>query len=278
MSAPINRSTVSTEFLNRLAIAFKPVVYLEASEEYYPCSIEYFFENSVYCRDGKPLYPKGVITPQTLPSDAKRGDSLQVAEDFYNGPLNLHGVPIYGYPREVKKDDGTFVVQVTYCFIYTYNGPDKVFNCLPVGAHQGDVEHVTLELQPTSSILYANTLESYQLSRVYFGAHKSDDGQWVSVEDCEYTDGNQLIVYSARNSHASYPHSRVYRRCIGIADDITNRGKLWEGPIVIIGNETQWNMWPGKLGDVATPARHGWWEYENETSTNWFRRMFCICR
>lgn len=265
-----------TEILNQLAVRFKPVVYLDSDEEYYPCSIEYFFSHSTYYRDNQPLYAKGQITPTTLPESAKPGDALIVDRDFYNGTENLIEVPIYAYPRDVVLEDGSEVVQISYCFIYTYNGPKYIFGCIPVGAHQGDVEHVTVELKKNSCS--ETGVKSYEITRVYFGAHKSDDGLWVAREDCEYTRRGQLVVYSAAGSHASYPHARDYIRCVGCADDYTNGGVRWNGPLVVIDSFTEWNNWPGHLGSEPTPGHHGWWHYENETSTNWFRRTFCICR
>ena len=257
---------VSPYQLAFLAQFHKPLVYLDSNEQYFPCSIEYFFKNSTYCRDGVPLYAKGIITPETLPEDARKGDSLLVDSDFYTGPMNLIEVPMYAYPRNVILEDGRSVIQISYAFIYTYNGPKQIMGCIPVGAHQGDVEHITVELY------------NGEVTRVYYGAHKSDDGLWVNAEDCEYTESGQLIVYSANGSHASYPHQRDYIRCIGCADDITDAGEYWNGPVVIIDDTTAWNMWPGHLGNEPTPGHHSWWKYENETSTNWLCRTFCICK
>lgn len=265
-TVPTFCSNTSQEKLLILAELHKPVVFLDSNEQYHPCSIEYFFRNSTYYRDGSAIYAKGVITPETLPLDARKGDSLMVDSDYYFGPMNLIEVPMYGYPRSVLLDDGREVVQISYCFIYTYNGPKKIMGCIPMGAHQGDVEHVTVELHNETP------------TRVYFGAHKSDDGLWVPAENCEYTSTGQLVVYSAKDSHASYPHQREYTRCIGCADDITDAGARWNGPLKIIDGTTPWNSWPGHLGNEPTPGHHGWWDYENETSTNWFCRAFCICR
>jgi hypothetical protein len=256
------------ETLVHLAEVHKPVVFLDTNEQYYPCDIEYLFAHGTYTRDGMPLYPKGAISPTTIPPTARKGDSIVIGRKYYSGPTLLDGVPMYGYPREVVLTNGRKAIQISYCFIYAYNGPKTIFGCIPVGEHQGDVEHITVEL----------TWDTHQMTRVYFGAHKSDDGLWVDADDCEYTDSGQLIVYSANGSHASYPHSRDYNRCIGCADDITQRGIRWNGGLVIIDKTTQWNMWPGHLGTEPTPGHHSWWNYENETSTNWFCRMFCICR
>ena len=259
---------VPDNILKVMALRHQPVVFLHSTERYLPCSIEYFFRHSTYTRNGTPLYPKGAIKPSTLPSDAARGDSLVVDEKYYGGQGFLTTTPMYAYPRETTTEDGARVIQISYCFLYTYNGPKQIFGCIPVGEHQGDVEHITIELCGIT----------YQPRRVYFGAHKSDDGMWVDPAECEYTPDNRLVVYSARDSHASYPNARDYNRCIGCADDITDRGHRWFGPLVIIDDTTEWNMWPGHLGTEPTPGHHGWWDEDTETSTSWWKRMFCICR
>lgn len=114
-----------------------------------------------------------------------------------------HGVEMVGTkPYEVT----------TYSFFYTENLAIGVgWRCFPraktLGYHPHDIEYVSVYSHDGQSEL------------VYFAAHSRGQGFWVPWEKCEFSEGH-LVVYVARNSHACYPHSGVYVRVFGMANDV----------------------------------------------------------
>lgn len=107
-----------------------------------------------------------------------------------------------------------------YRWYYTVN--DGIGCCyiapksVAMGYHQNDLEGV--------SVLFD---ESDKPAHVYFHAHSTGHGMWRTWEQCEKSDKGHLVVYVARNSHASYPAAKLYGRAFGFANDTTSkRGKM----------------------------------------------------
>ena len=100
----------------------------------------------------------------------------------------------------------------TFVLFFPYSGPFNILSIQNAGHHWGDLEHLTLEYTDDGDIL-----------RVYFGGHGDADGRWVDIKDVE-KDGNNIIVYVAKNSHAFYPYIGTYFRLYGLANDIAQKG------------------------------------------------------
>lgn len=149
----------------------------------------------------------------------------------------------------VTVQNGTNFYDITYIVFYPYNGPtSKIVTGL--GAHEGDLEHVTVRLR----------LGTDELMGIFFSAHGSDESVWVPLEQIEYvdtpSDGRHFVVYSARSSHANYPKAKSYDR---IARDL--------GPIKLhfaadeCKDGFRWNSWDNiiNVGTYESPLNGQTW-------------------
>lgn len=249
-----------------LAKKYSPIVFLHPEEKYFPCPIEDYVDNCSLWNSGKEVIPLGEMNIEKLPLTDEKWN-LKVSENYYTGEEKLETVPYYVHIIEKDK-----VIQIIYVFIYAYNGSLYLCNIKKCGAgsHQADAEHMTVEVNKNDG----------SLNRVYFAAHGTNDGKWVSPKDLEYMDG-RILVYSAKHSHASYNKKGEIVRCLGIVSDYTGKGKLWSPNYMIyIDDETRWVNFKGYLGfpnHVKSLGKREWWKSETEKSTNWFCRVFCIC-
>lgn len=123
-----------------------------------------------------------------------------------DGPPN--GYVTYG--TEVRGGKQYQVTTVT--FFYKENLAIGLGYCLfprapLLGYHPNDIEFISI-------YSYAG-----EPNFVFFSAHSPGQGVWVPWSECETSNGN-LVVYVARGSHASYPHSGTYFRAFGLANDM----------------------------------------------------------
>jgi hypothetical protein len=255
---------------------YAPVVFLHTDEKYYPCKVEdYLFNSSLWADDVK-IVNEGYVTEDILPKQRNNIKyRLDIDENFWGGDRKTSDVPFYAYFKE--KEDR---YQILYVFFYAYNGNawlcyiPEIFDCCYYGQHQADVEHITVEIKKEDLSLKNRVI------RVYFGAHGSKSGQWISGDDLEWYN-DKILCFSAKNSHASYQDKGIICRGFGCISDFTDFGSIWNpDEIVHIDNETKWNQYIGKLGspdNVSTPLNQAWWENETEVSTNWYTRFFCPC-
>ncbi|GBG72666.1 hypothetical protein CBR_g12238 [Chara braunii] len=133
----------------------------------------------------------------------------------------LPEIPIYVSNSASMIYQGVEYTAITYSLYYVEN-PSPAFGGLfprNVGYHEGDVEKLT--------ILYSkDPYREWEPCHVYFFAHGSGQGIWLPWGECQHTDDNYLIVYVAKNSHASYYLPGTYVRIFGVANDhCSERGK-----------------------------------------------------
>lgn len=124
-----------------------------------------------------------------------------------------------------------------------------------LGYHQNDIEYITLYMLENEVIF------------VYFSAHSSKQGIYVSWKDCEKTNNNELIVYVALNSHANYPKAKTYLRIFGFANDYCSKyGKSKLLPfdkMLLSYNYSSYNGITLYKGSRPTPS--------NKSITSWER-------
>ncbi|MCP4539740.1 MAG: Vps62-related protein, partial [Chloroflexi bacterium] len=160
---------------------------------------------------------------------------------------------------------------LVYCFFYPFNG--SIAKAIEV-THEGDWEHVKVEVDKTGT----------KIHRIYFAAHGG--GKWVSKATAsrkgfECVQSTHPVVYSARDSHASYPAKGKQARGLLPADH-TGTGKTldcWKGPrFTLLGNKSappagqDWLRFSGFWGHLGSglpvvvpdrgpmgPAYKTWW-------------------
>lgn len=138
------------------------------------------------------------------------------------GLSSIHGVPNIAYysDLDVYEYNGQQYSIITYSFYYPENPAIGCGGkCFPSstlwGYHKHDIEKI--------SVLYDR---NYNPQYVYFFAHGRGQGMWVPWESCEKCSDGALVIYSALNSHASYPNGKTYVRVCGIINDVcSSKGK-----------------------------------------------------
>ncbi|KAK1413375.1 hypothetical protein QVD17_35147 [Tagetes erecta] len=221
LKAMPNLSQVET-----LIEAYSPVVYFHPDEEYFPSSVNWFFEN------GALLYEKGKESePSTI-----RPDGSNLPQGGCNDDSYWLDLPTDDSAKErVKKGDlanscayfrikpmfgGTFTDIPVWVF-YPFNGPARakveIFNVSlgKIGEHVGDWEHLTLRVSNYNG----------ELKSVYFSEHSG--GQLIDSSDVEFENGNKAVAYASLHGHAFYPKTGLVlqgRGRIGIRNDTSKGG------------------------------------------------------
>lgn len=171
----------------------------------------------------------------------------------------------YVHVEESKTHPDHYNIQ--YHWFYPYNGP---YQGGPAGAHEGDWEHVTLRVK-------ADTLA---LSAAHFSAHGSI-GSWYPASSVEMLSGRP-VVYSAWNSHASYPSAGTWPYAFFFSD-VTASGGLtqdFSGRLVPLDElwkpkpGQEWLRYGGRWGEIgfggapdgtgpSGPALQPYWKLEH---------------
>jgi len=127
--------------------------------------------------------------------------------------------------------------------------------------HEGDLEHVTLEIDKNTK----------KLKRIYFGSHGRTEGMWLDADNPDIQwQGTHPIVFVAEGGHGNYPKAGTYVRIYGLANDQTNKGIKWDPKFNLVykndderfdPNVHGWLYFPGNYGAHGVNAAHnqGWW-------------------
>ena len=224
---------------------FLPIIKLHELESFYPADIETVLNNTnlmfyhenvkvnclvsesvntatllsfdhqeiLQCTDHLCMHYGDIITPLS-PNTTKFNLEIKSSEMYYGDKASLNNTPVYAHVHPTTNSQYPNTITVQYWFLYYFNGPQ--FKCL--GAHEGDFEHVSLIINATTQ----------QIMHGYFSAH-SHEALWINVDQMIVI-GTHPVVYSALNSHASYPTPGIKTRktTYGIIDDYcSNRGDTW---------------------------------------------------
>lgn len=257
----VGRSTLEVDAdhaydLNMLLMKYRPVIFLNTSEKYFPLTIQEFLASSqlVRCNNKTVLKDYGDITPENIASFntefvAPEDLMVEIRESAHNGhdPNTLAQVPVYVH---VYDHPATNSIVAQYVFLYAYNGAQRIAG-MDFGAHKGDVEHVSAFIDKST----------HALTHMYFAAHNTGNGRLVPRDRIKfYHGGTHPVVYSARWSHGSYeksgrfPQGRAHTGSVvdsvSMYDDMTDdTGVHWHpNTVVVIDNTTGWNVFKGTLG------------------------------
>lgn len=180
------------------------------------------------------------------------------------------GTAAYLNIRRVKEGHNWWDFQ--YLFFYPYNGKLKLDgilgNVVKGGKHEGDFEHITIRFNMNSSKIMA----------IYYSVHGQKEGSWLFPGQFRKNSAGQPIVYSAKDSHASYASPGRRSRNKGMPDDYTkDGGPIWDcrKKLTYVGTidrpkaGQEWIGFTGRWGEggmiSSGPGGPGsflsWWNY-----------------
>lgn len=244
---------------------YSPIFQFHPQETSYPLSIEELCKHSVL----RSMPDNKIIAEQFIPGElfSKYNDKnnyIDIPSSTYAGGFDST-VPLYCIVD--KKEDYT---DLQYFLLYAYNPGYNVLGKM-YGEHQGDLEHVTIRL--------IGDRPEY----VLFSAHGRKENSWVQWKDVE-KNGDSVVVYVARGSHAHYPEARTYIRIAGFASDVTSKhGFHWQPhTIVEVDDYTAWNNFKGGLSSHFTnpPKKNRWYKNElplTHKNPTFLTRFFLCC-
>lgn len=212
-----------------------PIVYLHPNEEYHPSSVDWMLARS------RMEDEFGNVVLPTIPGQWALHDRYAGASDGWHMWLKsessrageLYAARAYGYAKPFGSEE----FDLHYWFFYPYNGnlfdygkgaaaacigPQALVVCplylaewpKTVNVHEGDWEHIVVRTRE----------QGQYIEKVYMAAHSG--GEWFAPGDLE-KQGDQVVVYSAKSSHATYEREKETVRLGGFANDYTKRGVNW---------------------------------------------------
>lgn len=262
----------NTSDISAILKRYQPIIYLHPDESYFPCTIDFYIENSQLIdpqKKNKVLVDFHKLTQKKMvneQNEIKYPLNLDIDSNYIYGELKYtNDIPFYASFQETPDE---WIIQ--YIFFYAYNGPFTVC-CFEFGEHESDVEHITMHV----------SRHTHQITKLFLAAHGYHDGQWIDLNKIKFQDKHP-ILYSALHSHATYGKEGTFYRICCCANDHTKESIHKWSPhnIILIDESTEWNQYKGYLGidnHVSTPLHQEWWKNESKKSTNWFKRLFCCC-
>lgn len=183
--------------------------YFHPDEKYFPCSFNYFVDNSkLYDKYDRNLGKKDSQFLSFLSCEDRKEFVLKSEnEDIIFGFSDLNQIPIYFHEKKIDNK-----ILVTLFLFYAFNGPYNILGIQNAGEHWGDIERIVF------------LIENNEITNVYFGSHGDTDGRWLKFRDLEKED-DSIVIYIAKNGHGFYPKEGVFWRIYGLANDFTKKGK-----------------------------------------------------
>jgi len=253
----------------QLAERFRPYFYFDSKEKYLPMSMESVLENSRLLYQGEELVPQGKLNGFNLNTfnNVPNPNMLAIDTDksVWGGSKYA---PLYARVRARES-----MITINYILNYAYNGSSYVFGLIPAGKHQGDIEHVTLQISVFTG----------EILRMFFSHHGS--GYWVCGKDLQMSpDGHGHLhpcVYVARSAHAMYHRPGHYARfAVFVWEHADGKGFEWSNSEVQLVNDKPWLGYAGRMGAPANGRMmhlHSWWHEEQEHSLKWLHRVLLSC-
>lgn len=276
-------ATLSDSEKLEMSKKFAPKIMMHRDEKYFPDNVENWFkatELRYLTKDTRnrvggiiviggdvesALVQKNVTAENLANSEYDGAKSNSDGKFFLNRVVDsaMYGdnqgevdAPVY-----VLFYEGDDHVEITYKLWYPHNG--NMADNIPLvdgASHQGDWEAVTVIVDKAKQ----------QITSAMYNAH-ADETQFYIKDELQF-EGNHPIVYSGKDSHASYSldaatktgdHDWKIDRPGGtnpyVPDDhITNNGKAWStwNNVVMLGKQP-WLNYRGRWGAVSTEYLDG---------------------
>lgn len=235
------------EHLQQLVSRHAPVFHLHPSDQFMPCSVEFFMDHStlvqlsgVSGQSPKVLLPLGAVSAEALlEQQALRPPPAQLRLELEKSaragfPVDkINDVPLYAHVKEITTlpDASGYssveALEINYLTFYAYNGPYNVggVRLIQTGAHDGDWEHITARVHPTSG----------RLLGMWYNAHRSRDGMWVEGSRVRLTQEGRPIAYTALHGHGVYPMPGRIPRHFFMGNDLCSAGgPVWRPHTVVL--------------------------------------------
>jgi hypothetical protein len=243
--------------LSHLVSAWAPTLRLHPTDAYHPCSGAWFAARSVLLErtGGRVLAPVGRASVAAAvaaaegaaaahpadPVGAARAVRLALDVTARHGQplaeLDAH-VPLYVRAQlaipaagEGSGGGGRPTLELAYVALYAHNGPyfplGEGWGGPSVGAHDGDLERLTVRLDA----------ESGELLGAWFNSHRPRDGAWAGAGGVEIEAATgRPVAYVARHGHGTYPTPGIHARAWGLANDhCSAAGATWRpGSVVLL--------------------------------------------
>ena len=233
---------VSQRVLEEAVRKFCPVFYLCDDDSFgHPCSFDFFIQQSrlvcVQPECNKVLVDVGSLTTECLHNaiceNCGEGENLMLQlgdphSKFGEIDRDIDDIPVYAHVKGIVDDaGGAFeALEITYITLFAHNGPYTILPfLLQVGAHDGDIEHITVRVDPTGS----------KLIGVWYNAHRNHDGCWVAASEVDTSpDGHRICSFIAKHGHGHYPRESVFFRHFFLGNDVTKREVRWSPKNVVL--------------------------------------------
>jgi hypothetical protein len=256
---------------------YTPIFYFHKDEKYYVSSIPWTLEKSNLVRydtwpgvqwtDGKIVETK--VTPKVLFDYSEKNHQgqtgiktlyIELKKELFDKALfgqkdELDKVPVYAYVKE--REDRYIIYYIIY---FPFNEGKNVMYLQQAGDHEGDIEHLTVEVSKKDNTLI----------RVHYGAHGTADGRWVAGKDVPMEDG-RIVAFVGKGGHGLYPTEGVAIRLGGVANDFMGKDVVWKPKVEIIKSRDQPGFDVEKDGWIHFAGR---WGYDGVGSLNdkgWFQ-------
>ncbi|HYG64291.1 MAG TPA: Vps62-related protein [Thermoanaerobaculia bacterium] len=283
--------SMSDALEDELLWRFAPVVRLHPNDSYRPSSADWYMARThmrfhhTGCGDDQ-ILNKGQITTNNIDlqahqnkngwpgcshnstwqySDMRTPNSrffLQIPNDSAEGTTRL-GAPssdwtCYAHVRYAPGSTSQYDIQ--YWFFYPYNGALMAGQ----GGHEGDWEHITVRVWNDGT----------SLSQIYFASHDTE-GQWFQPWQVSFTADDRPIVYSAVNSHASYPSPGTWVRNNLPDDHTADGGPVWDCRRGVwnvgerglpLNKGRYWLNYSGRWGEIGTAFSGPWGPAYNQNN------------
>jgi hypothetical protein len=280
---------LSMNAIDKLIRKFGPLVRVHPDDESSPSSVSWMLENSSLNfrnnsgnRATKMLLEKGKVTSKIIGNEPYNrgnldgeyflnldGDKNKLKKGMGYDANNFSNADCY--VNVVERADGNITLQ--FWFFFAWQGPiklripfvDTILKEFDIGIHEGDWEHVNIHLKKNAS-------QEYEIYQVFFARHqqrkgdliKKDDKNLVLVNDQLKPDknGTHPVVYTALNSHATYPKVLFLSKDVDTTSDKGPLWKCWEHGVYIGTRERptrgqEWINFVGRWGSSVEAEKIG---------------------